>query len=83
MKESFVAAAALTLAMAGDATVVQAGDAPPPWAYGFTTPVLPGTLPAEPNPEQVLDNITLYTLPGSKSSFTRAQIANRYAASAA
>jgi hypothetical protein len=69
--------------MAGDATVVQAGDAPPPWAYGFTTPVLPGTLPAEPNPEQVLDNITLYTLPGSKSSFTRAQIANRYAASAA
>src|SRR5262245_7322151 len=56
----------------------EAPDAPPPWAYGFTTPVPPGTPPAEPNPQQVLDDITLHTLPGSKFSFTRAQIANRY-----
>ena len=64
--------------MAVAITAVQAADAPPPWAYGFTTPVLPGTSPAEPNPEQVLDDVTLHTLPGSKFSFTRAQIANRY-----
>src|SRR5215471_17691213 len=53
-------------------------SAPPPWAYGFATPVPPGTPPAAPNPAQVLDNATLHTLPGSKVSFTRAQIANRY-----
>jgi cytochrome c553 len=79
MKEWFVAATALAFgAVAGAATVVQAADAPPPWAYGFTTPVPPGTPPAEPNPQQVLDNVTLHTLPGSKFSFTRAEIANRY-----
>ena len=55
-----------------------AADAPPPWAYGFTTPVPPGTPEAPPNPAQVLDNVTLHTLPGSEFSFTRAQIANRY-----
>jgi cytochrome c553 len=57
---------------------VRAADVPPPWAYGFTTPVAPGTPPAEPTPQQVFDNVTLHTLPGSKFSFTRAQIANRY-----
>ena len=31
-----------------------------------------------PNPPQVHDNVTQHTLPGSKFSFTRAQIANRY-----
>jgi cytochrome c553 len=72
-------AAALALGALGLATTaVQAGDAPPPWAYGFTTPVAPGTPPTEPNPQQVLDNVTLHTLPGSNFSFTRAQIANRY-----
>ena len=75
MKEWLVAATALAF---GAATAVQAADPPPPWAYGFTTPVPPGTPPAEPNPQQVLDNVTLHTLPGSKFSFTRSQIANRY-----
>jgi hypothetical protein len=62
----------------GAGIAVQAADAPPAWAYGFTTPLLPGTPLAEPNPQQVLDNVTLHSLPGSKISFTRAQIANRY-----
>src|SRR6185312_10234305 len=75
MKEWLVAATALAF---GAATAVQAADTPPPWAYGFTTPVPPGTPPAEPTPQQVLDNVTLHTLPGSKFSFTRAQIADRY-----
>jgi len=65
-------------AVAGTARAVQAADVPPPWAYGFTTPVPPGTPAAEPTPAQVLDNVTLHTLPGSKFSFTRAQIADRY-----
>jgi len=79
MKEWFVAATALALgAVAGTATAVQAADVPPPWAYGFTAPVPPGTSQAEPNPQQVLDDVTLHTLPGSRFSFTRAQIANRY-----
>jgi len=74
MKEWLVAAAALAF---GTATAVQAADPPPPWAYGFTTPVPPGTPPAEPTPQQVLDNVTLHTLPGSTFSVTRAQSANR------
>ena len=79
MKKLFAASALAFAAMAGAATAVQGEDAPPPWAYGFATPVPPGTPPAPPNPAQVLDNTTLHTLPGSKDSFTRAQIANRYA----
>src|SRR6516162_7995290 len=78
MKKLFVVSALAFTAVAGAATVVQGEDAPPPWAYGFATPVPPGTPPAAPNPAQALDNTTLHTLPGSKVSFTRAQIANRY-----
>ena len=79
MKECFLAAIAFAFgAVTGASTAVQAADAPPAWAYGFTTPVPPGTPPADANPEQVLDDVTLHTLPGSRFSFTRAQIANRY-----
>ena len=79
MKTLLAAATALAFAVVmGATTAAHAGDAPPPWAYGFTTPVAPGTPQAPPNPAQVLDNVTLHTLPGSKFSFTRAQIANRY-----
>src|SRR5215475_1790599 len=79
MKQWLVAATALGCAfVAGAVTAVRAGDTPPPWAYGFATPVPPGTPPAEPTPQQVLDNVTLHTIPGSKFSFTREQIANRY-----
>jgi cytochrome c553 len=77
MKTLLVAATALTFASLGVATV-QANDAPPLWAYGFTTPAPPGTPQAGPNPPQQLDNVTLHTLEGSKFSFTRAQIANRH-----
>jgi cytochrome c553 len=64
-------------AVAAIATTVQADDGPPAWAYGFAIPLMPGTPPAEPTPAQVLDNVTLHSLPGSKYSFTRAQIADR------
>jgi cytochrome c553 len=79
MKTHLIAATALAfVGMAGFAPVAHANDVPPPWAYGFTTPVPPGTPQAPPNPAQVHDNVTLHTLAGSKLSFTRAQIADRY-----
>jgi cytochrome c553 len=79
MKQLLVAAtaSALVLACAASAPANDA-DVPPPWAYGFTTPVPPGTPQAPPNPAQVLDNVTLYTVEGSSRSFARAQISDRY-----
>ena len=78
MKGLFATALAFAAA-AGAATAVLAAEGPPPpWAYGFTAPPPPNTPPAGPNPPQAQDNTTPHTLPGSKLSFTRAQIANRY-----
>jgi cytochrome c553 len=61
------------------AATVQAADVPPPWAYGYTTPppanVPPPDLNAPPAPQ---DNVKKLSVPGSKLSFTRAQVANRY-----
>jgi cytochrome c553 len=79
MKKLFAVATALAFgATAGAATVVNAADEEPAWAYGFTSVPPPGMAPAAPNPAQVLDNTTQYTVPGSNLSFARAQIANRY-----
>jgi cytochrome c553 len=79
MKKLFVAAAAFAFGgAAGFATAVQAADTPPPWAYGFTTPPPSSLPPAAPAPAAAPDNTTMHTLSGSKLSFTRAQIANRY-----
>jgi len=77
MHKRIVAATTFAFALTVTA-VVQAGEGPPPWAYGYAEPAPPGTPQAGPNPPQQLDNITLHTIPGSKFSFTRAQIANRY-----
>jgi cytochrome c553 len=80
MKKLFVAAAALAFGGATGVAVVQAADAPPPWAYGFTTPppATPPPPPAAPAPAAAPDTTTMHTLAGSKLSFTRPQIANRY-----
>ena len=78
-QQLFVAAfAPACAALAFAVTTARAADAPPPWAYGFNTPVAPGTPPAAPNPAQVQDAVTLHTIPGSSFSFARAQIANRF-----
>jgi cytochrome c553 len=80
MTKLFVVATALALAaVAGTTTRVQANDVFPSWAYGVVSPPPPGTPQAGPNPPQVLDNVAPHTVPGSKMTFTRAQIANRYA----
>jgi cytochrome c553 len=64
MNKTLIAAAALIFgAVAGFADTARAADEPPPWAYGFDGP---------------LDQSTLYSLPGSKFSFTLAEITNRY-----
>jgi cytochrome c553 len=79
MKRLLVAATAFAFGgAAGLATAVQAADAPPPWAYGFTTPPPSSLPPAAPAPAAAPDNTTMHTLAGSKLSFTRAQIANRF-----
>ena len=77
MRTLLSAAAALTFAT-GLAAVAHADGGPPPWAYGFETPV-PNPPPprAQPNPPAQLDNTVQHTLPGSDRKFTRAQISNR------
>jgi cytochrome c553 len=79
MKRVSVGAAALAFAaMAGTAAVTEAADMEPAWAYGFDSPPPLGMALAAPNPPQMLDSTTQYTVPGSQFSFARAQIANRY-----
>jgi cytochrome c553 len=62
------------------AVAAQAADVPMPWAYGFLTPPSSsqGGAPDVPNPPAPPDNVTKLTIPGSKLTFTRAQLANRY-----
>jgi cytochrome c553 len=79
MKKLLVTVSALAFGVAAGIAVAQAADVPPTWAWGFTTPP-PSTPPAAAAPAAPaqLDNTKQYTVPGSKSTFTRAQIANRY-----
>jgi cytochrome c553 len=80
MRKLLVATTALALgAAAVAATAVQAADSPPLWAYGFTTP--PPATPPAPAPAAApapVDNTTPLTVQGSKLTFTRAQVANRF-----
>jgi cytochrome c553 len=79
MNKYYVTTAALIVGtVVGIATAVQAADEAPLWAYGFTTPVPPNFTPPRPNPPAAQDNTTKLYLPGSKLSFTRAQVANRF-----
>ncbi len=78
MKGFCVAATALAFGAAvGDCAVRAETAPPPPWAWGFTSPPAKDQPQALPAPAPTLDNVKQYTLPGSKFSFTRAQIANR------
>jgi cytochrome c553 len=79
MKKLLVTVSALAFGVAAGIAAAQAADVPPTWAWGFTTP--PPSAPpaaAAPAAPAQLDNTKQYTVPGSKSTFTRAQIANRY-----
>jgi cytochrome c553 len=77
MKTLLLASAAM--AFASMAATVQAADAPPPWAYGFTSPPPPNVPPPNLNaPPAPQDNVKQLSVPGSKLTFTRAQVANRY-----
>jgi cytochrome c553 len=79
MRKLLVTVSALAFGIAAGIAAAQAADVPPTWAWGFTTP--PPSAPpaaAAPAAPAQLDNTKQYTVPGSKSTFTRAQIANRY-----
>jgi cytochrome c553 len=77
--KTLLSATAVVIFAAGIATAVKADNGPPPWAYGFATPVPnPPPAPAQPNPPAQLDNTVQHTLAGSTAKFTRAQISNRY-----
>jgi len=78
MKPFAAAAAFVFAATTGTAIAVCAEDVPPPWAWGFNTPPPPGTPRAVPAPPAALDNTTPQNVPGSRFSFTRAQIANPF-----
>jgi len=79
MNHVFLAATAVAFAgVTGVATAVQAADAPPPWAYGFTAPPPPGAGLPPANPPAQLDNTTKLNVAGSTLTFTRAQVANRF-----
>lgn len=79
MKTFLVVTTALALgAVAGIATV-QAADGPPVWAYGFTTPPPAAPpAPAQAGGAPPPDNTTALHVDGSKETFTRAQVANRF-----
>jgi cytochrome c553 len=77
MKTLFLALTAVAFAaLAGIATALGAEDEPV-WAWGFTTPP-PGSPPPPAAPAPPLDKVRQLNLPGSKFSFTLAEIANRY-----
>lgn len=84
-------ASILVLASAAAAVFAALGHAqtpaapPPPWAYGFTTPVPPGPPPpAAPGARgagrgaQAPPDTTLRSVPGSTLQFTRPQITNAF-----
>ena len=82
MKKLLVAASAVSFGMLAGIAVARAADVPMPWAYGFLTPPAsqPGGAPTPPpNPPAPPDNVTKLTIPGSTLSFTRAQLADRFA----
>ena len=77
----FVIAALLSFAIA-PVPAQQGKDraAPPPWAYGFTSPAGAATSDPPPPPlfSPVQDDGTMRHLPGSTFSFTRTQIQNSF-----
>jgi cytochrome c553 len=80
MKNLLVATTALARgALAGLATAAQAAETPPIWAWGYTTP--PPATPPPPAPAAnapAPDSTTPLHVEGSKETFTRAQVANRF-----
>jgi cytochrome c553 len=78
MNKLLLATTAVFAFTLGAGSTVLAEDGPPPWAYGYYAPPPPGAQPPPLAPPPVLDNVKTYSIPASKFSFTRAQIANRY-----
>src|ERR1700704_2245379 len=76
MKNLLLAAAAVAIVAVPGIAVAQ--NAPMPWAYGFSAPPPPNTPQVVQGAPQPQDNVVKHFIPGSKLTFTRAQIANRF-----
>src|SRR5437899_13045806 len=83
---NFVGVLTIALALVVAAGVVAAqqsgsNSVPPPWAFGFATPLTPGAAapppPAAPAAPPAPDP-TMHKLPGSQLSFTLNQIRDQY-----
>jgi cytochrome c553 len=74
-KSSSLVMSALSLCLAVPG---MAADSPPPWAYGFQTPLPATPAPAAAPAPAPAPDPTLYGLPGAKEKFTRTQIGNRF-----
>lgn len=64
----------LILAALIAAGIVVAVDGPPPWAYGFATPLTPGAAPPVPAGTRAPDDGTLRHIQGSTLAFTVTQV---------
>jgi cytochrome c553 len=76
-----VAAAVAFIASASIVTtglLAQKPQAPPPWAYGFTTPPDAAAPPAPPAAAAAPDNGATHHLPGSEGAFTLTEIRNAF-----
>lgn len=73
---SFLGGVILTSVLAAG-VLLAASDAPPPWAYGFATPMGATNPPAAPA-APIQDDGTLKHLPGSSGAFTITQIRDMF-----
>jgi cytochrome c553 len=75
---TFYGLVALVVVSALAAGIVVAVDGPPPWAYGFATPLTPGATPPAVAGTRPPDDGTLRHLPGSALAFTMTQAGNGF-----
>ena len=69
-------ASQLAFAIVAIATALFAADPPPPWAYGFEGPPVPGASAPPPGPANT--DQSPHSLPGATAQYSRAQISNRF-----
>ena len=68
----------LALALTGGLLLIAAGEAPPPWAYGFAAPAGAATAATLPAPPPVQDDGSPKRLEGSSGAFTLTQIRDAF-----
>lgn len=74
---SFLGGAILALTFVAAGVLFAAGEAPPPWAYGFAAPAV-GPIAPPPPAAPIRDDGTLKHLPGSSGAFMITQIRDAF-----